>query len=334
MNQAAILSAAQVKAEAARLGFSACGLAPAGPVDSRRAQAVMRWLAEGKHGGMDYLARHMPLRLDPRRLVEGARTVVSVALNYSPARTLPGGYTLARYAYGQDYHDVVRHKLRQLMTALGADGCGRAFCDTAPVDERYWAWRCGLGWTGRSTQLIIPRAGSYFFLGELILTLPADRYDTPVPSRCGTCRRCIDACPTGALSPDGTLDARRCLSYLTIEHRGPLPPGAAARMGRCIYGCDRCAEACPWNRFASPTREESLQPRAALLAMTPAAWRALTVEQYRALFRGSAVKRAKYDGLLRNIRAVASHEATAGAGTPQPDTPPTAPSAPAPEDTP
>ncbi len=306
--ESAILSSRQVKAEAARLGFCACGLAEAGPVAPERAAYVRRWLEAGCHGGMAYLERHAPLRLDPRLLHPGARTVVAVALPYAPAAPLrPGGYTLARYALGHDYHDVVRGRLRRLMAALGLEEGrdGRPFCDTAPLDERYWAERCGIGWTGRNRQLFVPGYGCYVFLGELVLCRPADAYDVPMSPRCGDCRRCLDACPAGALSASG-LDARLCLSYLTIEHRGPLPPGTGRRMGRCIYGCDRCAEACPWNRALTGGADPEFRPSDALRAMTPADWQALTPEAYRALFRGSAVRRAKFEGLQRNIRAVAA----------------------------
>lgn len=301
-----ILSSLQVKTEAARLGFSACGLAPAAPLPKERAAALHRWLAAGMHGEMSYLERHAALRLDPTLLVPGARTVVSVALNYYPAATPPeGGFRLARYALGLDYHDVMRRRLRALLTAIGAESDGRPCCDTTPVDEHYWAVRCGLGWQGRNGQLIIPGAGSYFFLGELLLTLPADRYDEPSAPRCGTCSRCVKACPGGALNGDGTMDARRCLSYLTIEQRGPLPSGTGRLMGRCFYGCDRCSETCPWNRFARPTDVEAFAPRPGLLDMTDEAWLRLSPEEYRTLFKGSAVKRAKYEGLMRNIREAA-----------------------------
>lgn len=311
-----ILSSQTVKAEAARLGFCACGLAPAAPVGGAHAAYVRRWLAAGCQGAMDYLARRVELRLDPRLLVPGARTVVAVALPYAPVAALrPDGYALARYALGRDYHDVVRERLRRLMAALGLheEADGRPFCDTAPVDERYWAVRCGLGWTGRNRQLIVPGHGSYVFLGELVLRRPADAYDSPLAPRCGDCRRCLDACPTGALAADG-LDARRCLSYLTIEQRGPLPAGTGARMGRCIYGCDRCAEACPWNARVAASADPAFQPSSALLAMTSADWHDLSPEQYRALFRGSAVRRAKYEGLLRNIRAVEAAASPSAAG--------------------
>lgn len=309
-----MISATDVKTSARQLGFSACGLAPAARVAPWQEERVRQWLAAKRNGNMDYLERHLQLRLDPTLLVEGAQTVVSVALNYYPRQTLSArGYSFARYAYGKDYHDVVRRKLRQLMAALGLDepADGRPFCDTAPIDERYWAWRAGLGWIGRNTQLIIaPTAagdrqaagGSYFFLGELVLTREADAYDAPIASRCGKCRACIDRCPTRALSGEG-LDARRCLSYLTIEHRGELPPDTGELMGQCVYGCDRCSEACPWNRLSQPATDPDLQPTEEFLGMTQADWNALTPERYRRLFKGSAVKRAKYEGLMRNIRA-------------------------------
>lgn len=301
-----LLHADEVKAAARKLGFDACGLAPAAPVDGECAADFRRWLAEGRQGEMDYLTRNIEKRIDPRELVPGAQTVVCVALNYAPPQRPDddGGYALARYALGKDYHDIVRQRLLQLMTDIGVEGEGRAFCDTAPVLERYWAWRTGLGWRGRNTQIISPELGSYFFIGTLLLLKPADAYDEPQKARCGTCRRCVEACPAGALSEDGRLDARRCLSYLTIERRGPLPPEAGKLMGTCIYGCDRCAEACPWNKAVRPTSLPDLQASDALMCMQPDDWHRMDVEQYRTLFRGSAVKRAKYEGLMRNIEAV------------------------------
>lgn len=305
-----LLSADTVKAEAKRLGFYACGMAPAEPVDARHAAFFIRWLKEGKQGGMAYMAHYVDKRTDPSLLVEDAHTVVSVALNYYPAERLPEGRPqLAWYAYGQDYHDLMRRKLQTLLSRLQSYHIpgtlqGRCFCDTAPILERYWAWRCGIGWPGKHTQLVVPRAGSAFFLGELVLNLPADRYDSPMQPHCGTCRKCIEACPVGALSETGGIDARRCLSYLTIENRGEIPAEAAGKMAPYFYGCDRCLHACPHLSHATPTEEEALRPRKELLDMTAERWQRLTVEEYRMLFKGSAVKRAKYEGLMRNIRAM------------------------------
>ena len=303
----------QIKAEALRLGFSACGVSPADAVDDIHRAAFLDWLGDGCQAGMDYMARNVEKRLDPRLLVEGAQSVISVALNYYPSRLIAKDeFQLAWYAYGEDYHTVMKEKLARLadyVTTLMPGCTGRAFCDTAPLLERYWAWRGGLGWIGRNTQLIIPRAGSAFFLGELVIDRPL-ACDSPMQSRCGTCTRCLTACPTGALRAPYRLDARLCLSYLTIEHRGDIPPQAAKHLGNSIYGCDRCQQACPWNRFATPATETRLAPRADLLAMRRADWVALSPERYRTLFKGSAVKRAKYEGLMRNIAAAHQYKSS------------------------
>ena len=277
------------------------------------------WLADGRNADMAYLGNNLDKRFDPRLLMPGVKTIVVVAQNYFPARRLPEGEPqIADYALGLDYHDIVKQKLRQLAATVGIADY-RAFVDTAPVLERYWAVRAGLGWIGKNQQLIIPHAGSEFFLGELFVTveLPPDE---PLPNRCGTCHRCVDACPTHALSLPATcvegygditrFDARLCLSYQTIENRGELTVDAKAAMGDTFYGCDRCQRACPWNRFAKPSTEPLLQPREELLAMTRQKWENLTEEDYRRLFKGSAVKRAKYEGLMRNINACLAGEAT------------------------
>ncbi len=308
-----MLSAATIKAEASRFGFYRCGLSKAEDVETAEADRYRTWLAQGCQADMNYLENHQDKRFSPQALMPGVRTIVSVALNYYPTRTLPtNSLQLAWYAYGRDYHDVMKSKLNNLLQALRdtlptkqADTLqGRCFCDTAPVLERYWAQRSGLGWIGKNGQLIIPEAGSTFFLGELFLTLPADAYDIPQPARCGNCNRCIEACPTGALQAGRPIDARRCLSYLTIENRNEIPEWAAPRMGTCFYGCDRCQQACPHLRFARPTGEEAFRPNEALLQMSPADWFALTEEDYRRVFKGSAVKRAKYSGVVRNLQAV------------------------------
>lgn len=296
-----------IKAEAKSLGFFACGVARADAVDGSVADGVRRWLSDGGNAGMAYMANYTEKRLDPRLLMDGLRSIVSVALNYAPARRMPEGeYQIAAYAYGQDYHEVVKLRLRQLAERIAchpdAKGAAcRTFCDTAPILERYWAVKAGLGWTGRNHQLIIPHAGSMFFLGELFLNIDL-AYDEPMPNRCGKCHACIDACPTRAIG-DGEFRADRCLSYLTIENRGGISRQAAAVMGDTIYGCDRCQQACPWNSFARPSNDPLLQPREELLRMTKNDWLHLTPDDYRRLFKGSAVKRAKYDGLMRNIRA-------------------------------
>lgn len=309
----------KIKAEASRLGFFVCGFARAEPVSEAMRRHYLGWLADGRNADMAYLGNNLDKRFDPRLLMPGVKTIVVVAQNYFPARRLPEGEPqIADYALGLDYHDIVKQKLRQLAATVGIADY-RAFVDTAPVLERYWAVRAGLGWIGKNQQLIIPHAGSEFFLGELFVTveLPPDE---PLPNRCGTCHRCVDACPTHALSLPATcvegygditrFDARLCLSYQTIENRGELTVDAKAAIGDTFYGCDRCQRACPWNRFAKPSTEPLLQPREELLAMTRQKWGNLTEEDYRRLFKGSAVKRAKYEGLMRNIKACLAGEAT------------------------
>jgi len=293
-----------LKAEAKRLGFSACGVARAGRVDEATVSVFRKWIADDRQGEMHYLENHEDLRFDPRLLFPGARSVVAVALNYFPRqRLLPGQYQFAYYAYGRDYHDVMRSRLSALARAVLPEGSYRVCCDTAPMLDRYWAWKAGLGWTGRNSCLILPRRGSYFFLGEILTTAQFDIYDTPMDDQCGACDRCLRACPTHALRLGSPPDARLCLSYLTIENRGDIPSDAARRMGTTIYGCDRCQLACPHNRQAQPTEVDDFAPSPDFLSMTPSDWRTLTLERYREIFRGSAVKRAKYDGLMRNIGA-------------------------------
>lgn len=304
-----MLSYHSIQAEAKRLGFTAFGCAPAEPLQEWRMAQWRDYLASGRHAGMAYLQNYLEKRFDPRLLVEGAQTVVSVALNYYPGDVAFSGYRFARYAVGRDYHDVMREKLTALLHFIEqqTEGqvSGRVFCDTAPVDEHYWAWRCGLGWLGRNTQLTIPGLGSYVFLGELILTAPVDHVDEPITSRCGSCNRCIDACPMQALSPDRGLDATRCLSYLTIEHRGDFPESLQPLpLGDCIYGCDRCIEACPHNKFAQPTSEPDFLPKSTITQRSHSEWHTLTQEAFSQVFKGSAVKRAKHAGLMRNIKAI------------------------------
>lgn len=318
-----VLSSSLIKAEAVRLGFDACGLARVTPVDTSTADAFNRWIAEGHHGDMDYMNRYGDARFHPESVLSGCRTIVSLALSYMPQSTIPVDRPqIAYYAYGRDYHDVMKQKIRELAVALGLNAAStqssspeevrggpfRVAVDTAPILERYWAVKAGLGWIGRNHNLIIPHKGSFVVLGELLLTAEVDIYDSPITNHCGTCHRCIDACPTCALTDEG-IDARCCLSYLTIEHRGPFSPEQADLVRnqpapRYIYGCDRCQLACPHNRLSENSRDPGIPLNTSLLSMTAADWKALTREQYQQLFRGSAVKRAKYEGLMRNIQAV------------------------------
>lgn len=299
---------AEIKAEALRLGFSACGVARAGRVPKEVLTEYDSWIETGYHGDMEYLARNRELRADPRLLLEGTRSLIMVAMNYYPAeKQHPDAPQFAYYAYGRDYHKVVKKRLDQLLhymrQELGLEVEGRAFSDSAPIMERYWAERAGLGWRGKNSLLIIPRAGSYFFLGELLVDLELPE-DEPMRNMCGRCERCLKACPTEAFLSPGRLDARRCISYLTIEQKGEIPPELAERMGRRVYGCDACQQCCPWNRYARPTTIEDYKPREALLSLSPEELEAMTEEEYLALFAGSAVKRAGLSGLQRTIRSL------------------------------
>ena len=289
-----------IKAEALRLGFDVCGIAKAQAVESPTAVFCDRWVKEGYNGTMGYLERNCDKRYDPTLLVEGCRSIIVVALNYTPSQAIEG---ISHYAQGEDYHKAVKERLLLLLKSInGKVPCnGRPFCDSAPVLERYWAVQAGLGWIGRNHQLIIPQKGSYFFLGELLIDAEPD-YDRPFEqNHCGECRRCIESCPTGALD-ERCFDARKCLSYLTIEHRGELPENIGEKMGNCFYGCDRCQIACPHNRFAKPNSTPELQPKPELLMMTTERWRSLTKEEYDRLFKKSAVERCGYEQLMRNIK--------------------------------
>lgn len=305
MSSVHLIDTQALKAEALRLGFSAVGFSVAEPVDAGVKQAYQTWLAKGYQADMHYLENHPDMRFNPTLLVPGAHTVISLALCYHPG-TRPTQPAIAWYAQGRDYHDVMKQLLQQLIERFGLTG--RCFCDSAPVLDRYWAWRGGLGFIGKHTQLVIPRLGSTFFLGEMVVEQEADHYDTPLTptysdNLCGQCRRCLDACPTRAISADRPMVAERCLSYQTIEHRGPMAEGVGKHLTPCFYGCDRCTKACPHlHASAHPIRSE-LRPTEELLKMKAGDWKDLTIEQYRTLFRGSAVKRAKYEGLMRNIQA-------------------------------
>lgn len=289
-----------------QLGFSACGIAPVDSVHPTTRNQLEQWLKKGYQAEMGYMKTYTDKRCDPHLLSEGSKSMICVALNYYPAQSLRSDQLqFAYYAYGKDYHDVMKQKLTQLFTYINEHVTpinGRVFCDTAPVLERYWAQQAGLGWIGKNTQLIIPGAGSYFFLGELLLDIDL-AYDTPTPNHCGNCTRCLTACPTHALEQPYLLNAQKCLSYFTIEHRGEIPECQVEVMGNKIYGCDECQHACPYNRFAKANDTPELQPSETFLSMQSEQWKHLTFEEYRNIFKGSAVKRVKYEGLMRNISA-------------------------------
>ena len=298
--------ATTIKQTAYELGFGYVGIARAERMEPEE-RRLEEWLNAGHHGSMQWMENHFDLRVDPTKLVPGARSVVSLLYNYFPEDDAPSREApkLARYAYGEDYHRVVRAKLRELVgrleDTLERPIEGRVFVDSAPVLERDWAARAGAGWVGKNTLLIQPKAGSYFFLAELISDLePA--FDTGIRDHCGTCTRCIDACPTEAISPSGyVVDGSKCISYLTIELREAIPEEFAGRMEGWAFGCDICQEVCPWNRFSRPHDEPAFAPHPDLPGMGEREWKEMTEEVFRKVFQKSAVKRAKFSGLRRNI---------------------------------
>jgi len=317
-----------LKAEANRLGFDGCGVARAEPLDEE-ARRLEQWLLEGRYGTMDWMADHFDQRIDPTRLVDGARSVISVVHNYfqpgasggepaidagrpggQPERAIPSGDTpvgkISRYAWGDDYHGVMKDKLYRLYQWLqeevGAEVHGRAFVDSAPVMDKAWAARSGLGWQGKNTLLLNRDLGSFFFLGELIVDLPL-AYDAPTADHCGSCTRCIDACPTDALYEPYALDAARCISYLTIEHRGfDVPDDIKDDLNDWIFGCDICQDVCPWNKFAEPTRETRYLPRPEVTDTLLRDWVEMNLEEYQQRFEGTPVTRTGYEGFRRNVR--------------------------------
>ncbi len=294
-----------IREEAHRLGFNFVGIAKAERLDEE-ARRLAQWLNQGAHGTMHWMENHFDKRIDPTLLVPGAKSVISLVYNYhNPKRqTDPQAPRISQYAYGEDYHFLLKRKLKDLLKFIRheiGEVNGRVFVDSAPVMERDWARRAGNGWVGKHTLLIHPKAGSWFFLAELILDLPLS-YDGPMRDHCGTCRRCIEACPTEAISPQGYfLDASRCISYLTIELRDAIPDAFAGKMDNWMFGCDICQEVCPWNRFATPHREPAFEPHPDLLDMTRRDWQELTEEVFNNVFRHSPAKRARWAGLRRNI---------------------------------
>lgn len=292
-----------IKAIAGSLGFHNCGISRADYL-SDEAPRLSKWLEAKCHGEMTYMANYFDKRLDPRALVPGAKSVVSLLLNYYPRTMLPqvDNYKFSKYAFGKDYHRVIKKKLKhfkQLIETQIGKVEGRYFVDSAPILERVWAKRSGLGWIGKNTLLITKEAGSFFFLSELILDLNLIP-DQPIKDYCGTCQKCVDACPTNALTPY-QLDAQKCISYLTIELKNTIPDRFKSNMKDWIFGCDICQDVCPWNRFSLATHIQEFQPSKALMALRKKDWNRLEEIQFNTLFAGSAVKRAKFKGLKRNI---------------------------------
>ena len=297
--------AQKIKSLAHAKGFSFVGIAKAKEL-TEEAKSLERWLEQGHHGTMQYMENHFEKRIDPTKLVPGAKSVVSLMYNYYPTESTLDKVEpkLSKYAHGQDYHQIIKVKLRELIEeirALVGAVDGRCFVDSAPVLERDWARHAGIGWKGKHTLLINPKAGSYFFLAELIIDLELEP-DQPMRDYCGTCRKCIDACPTEAISKDGHIvDGSKCISYLTIELKDEIPTEFSGQMDGWMFGCDVCQDVCPWNRFSTGHSEPAFDPSEALNEMDGRDWQELTQEVFSKVFKKSAVKRTKFLGLQRNI---------------------------------
>ena len=304
-------ASAIVKAQATALGFQFCGIAKADFLE-QEAPRLEQWLKQGFQGKMKYLENHFDARLDPRKLVPGSKSVVSLIYNYFPENKIESGdgLKIARYAYGNDYHTVIRKKLNELISSLQeqlGEFTGRGFVDSAPVMERQWAQKSGLGWLGKNGLLLNQSMGSFFFLAELIVDLDLVP-DAPVRDHCGTCTACIDACPTQAIVQPGVVDSNRCISYLTIELRESIPDEFSGRMDGWIFGCDVCQEVCPWNRFSKKNQEQEFQPKGEWPEFTNREWQEITEEIFKRNFSESAVSRTGFEGLKRNIRMASSPE--------------------------
>jgi epoxyqueuosine reductase len=299
-----------VKKLAQEAGFDFCGISKAEFLEEQAAP-LEQWLKTGKQGKMSYMERYFDKRLDPTLLVPNAKSVITLLYNHYPPKELPKDHNfhIAKYAYGQDYHYVIKSKMRTLiekMKAVLGDIHGRAFVDSAPVMERAWAQRSGVGWIGKNSLLLTKRGGSFFFIAELITDLELNP-DGPIPDYCGTCTRCIDSCPTDAITPY-QIDGSKCISYFTIELKDEIPDTVKGKFKNWIFGCDICQDVCPWNRFSNPHQEHEFSPVDDLLEMNQEKWKELTEESYKKLFKGSAVIRTKFRGLTRNIRFVSNEK--------------------------
>ncbi|WP_339662795.1 tRNA epoxyqueuosine(34) reductase QueG [Croceibacter atlanticus] len=299
-----------IKNEAKRLGFMSCGISKAEFLEAE-APRLEEWLSKNRHGEMQYMENYFDKRLDPTKLVEGSKSVVSLLLNYYPSETqTEESYKVSKYAYGTDYHFVIKDKLKTLLHSIQeeiGDVHGRAFVDSAPVLDKAWAAKSGLGWIGKHSNLLSKQAGSFYFIAELIIDLELD-YDTPVTDHCGTCTACIDACPTQAIIEPYKVDGSKCISYLTIELKNEIPNGFSNQMDDWMFGCDVCQDVCPWNRFSKPHNEPLFNPHPELLTKSKSEWQELTKEVFAEIFKKSAVKRTKFTGLKRNINFLNSED--------------------------
>lgn len=292
-----------IKQESQRLGFLSCGVSKAAFLEDE-ASRLESWLNNNMHGQMSYMQNHFDKRLDPRLLVDGARSVISLVLNYFPSEFQnEDSYKISKYAYGEDYHFVIKDKLKELLqfiqTEIGEVN-GRAFVDSAPVLDKAWAAKSGLGWIGKNSNLITQKVGSFYFIAELIIDLELE-YDSPTTDHCGSCTACLDACPTEAIVAPYVVDGSKCISYFTIELKDNLPTEMKGKFDDWIFGCDVCQDVCPWNRFSKPHNEPRFQPNDEILQFSKSDWEEITQDTFQKVFKNSAVKRTKLSGLQRNI---------------------------------
>ena len=294
-----------VKELATQSGFEHCGIAKAAPLDED-ARRLEKWLSNGMHGGMKYMENHFDLRIDPAKLVPGAKSVIPVLKNYYPETTLNQENKTSKYAYGKDYHEVIKGQLKQMISGLQQKiGMfnGRGFVDSAPVLERSWAQRSGLGWIGKNGNLITKQGGSFFFIATLITDLELNYDDLFAKDYCGSCSRCMDACPTEAILPDKTINGSKCISYFTIELKDEIiPEEQKGKFQNWMFGCDICQDVCPWNRFSKPHQEEGFQPLPEVLNLSTREWEELSEEAFKKIFRHSPLSRSKFKGIQRNIK--------------------------------
>lgn len=299
------LHSKQIKEHAKRLGFLSCGISKAGFLEDE-APRLEQWLAQGHHGSMTYMERNFDKRLDPTKLVPGAKSIVSLLYNYYPSakQSDKEAPKLSKYAYGKDYHFVVKEKLKELMHSIEeeiGEVSGRAFVDSAPVLDKAWAAKGGLGWLGKHTNLISKKTGSFFFIAELIIDLPLEA-DTPVTDHCGSCTACIDACPTDAIIAPYQVDGSKCISHFTIELKDAIPQEVKGKFDNWAFGCDVCQDVCPWNRFSTPHQEPEFEPSPELMNLTKNDWHEITEVVFNRLFEKSAVQRTQFSGLQRNLQ--------------------------------
>ena len=293
-----------IKTEAKRLGFLSCGISKAEFLQEE-APRLEAWLNKNMHGEMSYMENHFDKRLDPTKLVEGSKSVISLLLNYYPSQEqTANSYKLSKYAYGTDYHFVIKDKLKHLMNFIQeeiGEVHGRAFVDSAPVLDKAWAAKSGLGWIGKHSNLLTQQVGSFYFIAELIIDLDLE-YDMPTTDHCGTCTACIDACPTQAITEPYVVDGSKCISYFTIELKENIPTEFKGQFDDWMFGCDVCQDVCPWNKFSKPHNEPLFNPNPELLSMTKKDWDEITEDVFMKVFQKSPIKRTKFSGLTRNIK--------------------------------